>query len=230
MLNKKMFLTMAASTILLLSACSDASAKDEIYNHLEEAVALEETFEAQQEPIIELEKQEQKLYDQIIDLGMDEFDKIKKLSQEAITIIDERSDKIKVEKESIDQSKEEFKKIQDLIEKLEQEEVTNKASEMYDIMMNRYEAYSNLYNNYSESLTLEKELYELLQKEDAEEDELTDKIATINESYEKVMKANENFNTETAAYNELKKEFYEAAGIDAEFEEEKPPAEAKESE
>lgn len=186
---------------------------------MEEAVSLEEGFEQQQEEITELEKQEQELYNQIIDLGTDEFDKIEEISQQAIDIVDQRSEKIELEKESIDASQEEFNQISDLIEDLEEEETKEKAEEMYNVMDNRYTAYNDLYDTYAESLELERELYTMLQQEDLEQDALTDHINTINESYQQILEANEQFNEYTVEYNALKQEFYELAGIDVEYEE-----------
>src|SRR5690625_1355447 len=100
---------------IILSACSGTSPQAKIYEHLEKAVSLEEGFEEQQDEITALEKQEQQIYSQIIELDMSEFEQVKELSQEAIDIIKQRSDKITLEQESISASREEFEKIDDLI-------------------------------------------------------------------------------------------------------------------
>ncbi|MBT2216187.1 hypothetical protein F3157_06960 [Virgibacillus dakarensis] len=205
------------SVIAVLSACNGASTEEKIYDHLEEAVTLEAAFEEQQKPIVDLEKKEQELYAQIIDLGMDDFDKIKDLSQQAIETIEKRSDKIGKEKESIEASKDEFVKMEDLVDKLEDKKVKDKAKEMYDAMMKRYKAYDSLNKAYRNSLKLEKELYTMLQKEDVEQETLTDHISKINDSYQNVLEANKKFNTCTTTYNALKKEFYQAAEIEVEY-------------
>ncbi|WP_188454538.1 YkyA family protein [Virgibacillus oceani] len=222
MIRKKAIVILAILCIILLSACTGASTKDEIYDHLEKAVTLEDAFEKQQDSIVELEKEEQQLYSQIIDLGMDEFDKIKQLSKQAIESIEKRTDKIKLEKESIDASKEEFQEIKELIADLEEDKVRKKANEMYDVMMNRYEAYEKLNNAYNNSLKLEKELYTMLQDKDMKQEKLTDHISNINESYQKVLDANDKFNASTTDYNALKKEFYDLAGIDVKYEADVP--------
>ncbi|WP_449353994.1 YkyA family protein [Virgibacillus natechei] len=216
---KKSFIILAISLSVVLAACSGESTEQQLHNHLEEAVSLEEGFEQQQGEITELEKQEQELYKQIIDLSEDELDQIQEISQQAIDTVDQRSKKIEAEKESIDASQEEFNQVSDLIEDLEEEETKAKAEEMYDVMDNRYTAYNDLYNAYTESLELERELYTMLQEEDLEQEALTDHINTINESYQQVLEANEQFNEYTVEYNALKQEFYELAGIDVEYEE-----------
>ncbi|WP_240510147.1 YkyA family protein [Virgibacillus profundi] len=214
-------------SMAILSACSGETTEEKIHNHLEEAVSLEEGFESQQSEITKLEKEEQKLYSQIIDLGMDDFDKIKELSSQAIEIIDERAEKIAKEKESIDASQEEFNKTQDLIENLEDPDVKDKAEKMDEIMDNRYEAYNTLHTAYTKSLELEKELYTMLQSEELEQEELTAQIDTINESYQHVLEANEQFNENTVEYNALKEEFYKLAEIDVTYEE-NPSADSSE--
>lgn len=203
----------ATGLLMFLSACGD-SPSDKIYEHLEESVSLEKGFGEQQEPITELEQQEQELYSEIIDLKMDEFDKIKKLSQEALKLIDQRTEKLSLEKESIDQAKEEFLKTESFIAELEDDAAKKKATEMYDKMVERFDVYDKLYQNYEASIKLEKKLYETFQQEDVEQDELKTQLDAINESYEKILKGNDQFNETTEEFNDLKKEFYEAAEID----------------
>ncbi len=199
--------------LLLLAACSGESAEEKIHTHLEETVTLEEDFKAQQTEITALEEQEQELYSQIIELGMDDFEEITKLSKKAQSIIDERADKINLEQESIHNAKEEFETIEELITNLEEEKVKTKGEEMYQTMMERYATYDELNDAYTASLDLEKELYGLLQQEDAERETLNEHIEKINASYETILDANEQFNELTVAYNDLKQEFYDAAQL-----------------
>ncbi|WP_100011100.1 YkyA family protein [Lentibacillus sediminis] len=226
---RKGLLLLGVCLIAVLAACSGESAEEQIHNHLEEAVALEEDFENQQSAITELEQQEQEIYSQITDLGMDELDEIQQLSQQAIDVINERAEKIEVEKESITASEEEFNKISDLIPELENEDVRAKAEEMQEVMANRYNAYDTLYEAYTESMELEKELYTMLQQEELEQAAVTEQINQINESYQAVLDANEQFNNLTVEYNALKQEFYELAELNVEYEE-NTESEAGESE
>ncbi|WP_430786220.1 YkyA family protein [Virgibacillus flavescens] len=221
MFEKKIVILLFIAVISLLSACSGGSTSEKIYNHLEKAVTLEEAFEKQQEEIVKLEKKEQKLYSQIIDLSMEEFDKIKSVSQDAIDTIEKRKELISLEKESIDASKKEFEEVKDLVGELEDEKAKEKANKMYDVMMNRYEAYSKLNQAYTQTLDLEKELYTLLQKEDLKQETLTAHIEKINQNYNEVLDANENFNSYTEKYNQMKKEFYEAADLKVKYEDAK---------
>ncbi|MBP2256914.1 YkyA family protein [Virgibacillus alimentarius] len=215
-MNKKLLFFVTMTLLLFISACGK-STEEKIYEHLEEAVTLEEEFEKVQTEITELEKKERELYSTIIELGPDELDKIKETSKQAIETIEKRSNKMESEQESIHASQDEFEKIDKLIEKLEDEKTKNKAREMYEVMMDRYKHYDQLHKEYIKSLKLEKELYQMLQKEELEQEDLTAHIEKINKKYEKVLDKNEEFKEATANYNKLKKEFYDQTDLSVKY-------------
>lgn len=204
-----------------MTGCSNQEPEEQIYEHLEEAVSQEETFREQQEPMVELEEKEQQLYDEIIALNMDQFDQIKEKSEEAAGIVEERRNKLELEKESIDAAKAEFDEIKSPVEDLgeENKEVQEKAKELIDVMEKRYSTYEELYNAYDEALTLDAELYEMTQKEDLKEEDLKAQVEQINESYNQVIEKNEAFNQYTDEYNTLKKELYETMELEVTYEE-----------
>ncbi|WP_067725752.1 YkyA family protein [Oceanobacillus damuensis] len=216
---KNLLLFLSIIPLTLIAACNSQSTEEQIHSHLEEAVALEADFEEQQGAITDLEIQEQEIYNQIIDLGMDDFDQITELSDQALEIIDEREEKIGIEKQSIEASQEEFAAVETLISDIEDPDVKEKAENMYDVMNNRYLAYSELNEAYMNSLELERELYTMLKQEDIEQEDLTAHINSINDSYEQVLNSNDQFNNHTVEYNALKKEFYDAAGLEVSYEE-----------
>ncbi|KGX88788.1 YkyA family protein [Pontibacillus litoralis] len=219
-------LLVLTSVIFVLSGCiGGPSAAEKMYNHLEEAVTLEAAFEDQQKSMVELEKKEKKIYDEIMELGLEDLEKIKNKSDEAISFIEQREDKLKVEKESIDAAKEEFDNVKSLVEDLENETSKEKANQMIEAFQNRYDAYQQLNEKYKASLKLDQELYEMLQKEDVEKDALEKQIEQVNKSYEKVMKANKDFNQYTKEYNDLKKQFYEAASLEVQYDDQQPSGE-----
>ncbi|MFG6116829.1 YkyA family protein [Halobacillus sp. MO56] len=219
--------------LVVLAACNNGPAPEEqIYEHLEKAVSLEEEFRKQQQPIVELERKEQELYNKIINLSMEEFDQIKEYSQEAAGLVEERQQKIELEKESIDAAKQEFDKIEPLIDDLDEEEqagAKEKAKALVETMNNRYDAYQQLYEDYQAAIGLDKELYQLLQKKELEEEALQKHIEKINDSYDKVIKSNETFNKYTEEYNEQKKAFYEATDLNVEYSEEDKDVSGSES-
>ncbi|MEQ6391234.1 YkyA family protein [Bacillaceae bacterium S4-13-58] len=184
-----------------------------IYSYLEEAVTLEEGFKDQQQPLIELEQQEKDLYNQIIDHGMDNFEQIKTLSQEAINLIEKREAKLELEKESIYSAKQEFDKIEVYISDLETDEQIEKANALKIAMENRYNAYIELHDEYARSMELDKELYIMLQKEDIKKEEIEQQIDKVNDSYDLVSELNSRFNTLTTIYNETKRNFYDSTDL-----------------
>ncbi|MBM7659536.1 DNA repair exonuclease SbcCD ATPase subunit [Bacillus mesophilus] len=212
-------ITISIFLIMFLTGCnSGPQPEEQIYVHLEQAVKLETEFEEQQEPMTNLEQKEKELYNQIIDLGLKELEQIKKLSGEAIQIVDNRKELLDQEYESIKQSKSEFDKINDLVTQIEDEELKGESDELIQTMEERYQAYEELYTAYSTSIALDKELYEMFQMEDLTLEALEEKINEINKSYEQVIQLNESFNTITKNYNNQKKSFYEAAGLEVTYE------------
>lgn len=215
-INKRFFVFLSfLFGIVILTGCTKSPA-EKIYETLEEVVAEEQGFEEQQEPLAELVNKESKLYDQILALGMKEFDQIVELSKEASSFADQRMERMQQEEKSIQASKKTFQSIHPLIEKLDNEEARKLADKLYETMMNRYEHYEKLYANYVQGIEYDKELYTLLQKEDLSYEEMEAQIEKINAAYGKVDQANGKFNEETKKYNEIKPEFYEAAGLDIE--------------
>lgn len=200
---------------LALAGCT-RSPEEKIYQILESVVAQEEKFEEQQKPLAELEKKDHELYEQIMQLGMKEFNKIVELSEEGLKIVEERQAHIEKERESIEDSKKQFQDIRPLIDKLEDKKAAELGEKLYKTMTDRYKFHDELYEHYKKGLQLDKELYTMFQKEDLTYEKLEQQIEKINEAYQKVLEANEKFNEETKKYNELKIEFYKAAGINIE--------------
>ncbi len=197
--------------IFLLVGCNDEkNVHDKISEHLEATVEIEKTFEEHQQKIVELEKEDEKLYNEMISLGSNDFEKVVALAEEAIAKLDERYEQVKLEKQSLEESKAEFEKIEPLLEEISDEKELERVEKLYETMMNRYEAYNKVYDSYSESIQLTKELYSLFQEEEFNENKVYSLITTVNELYEEVLEANEHFNTETVLYNNLKQEYYES--------------------
>lgn len=214
-IKKSSFLLLLAIGSLILSGCVKSTTVDEIHALLESVVELERPFEEQQDPLVELEKDEKEIYSQIIALGMKEFDKIVSLSNEALQIVEKRREHMELEEESIQASKNEFEKLIPLIDELKDEELKKKANELNETMMERYKTHDTLYDNYIKGLEYDTELYQMFQKEDLSLEQLEGQITKINETYKVVLDSNKTFNEYTKKYNDIKFEFYKQAGIEA---------------
>jgi hypothetical protein len=207
-----------AISFLLTGCVSEEKTTERMYQALENVVEAEKAFEEQQEPLVELEKQEKEIYDQIMALGMKQHDEIVKLSDEALSIIDKRREHLQKEINSINASKTEFKNAEEIRNEIDDSEQKKKATELLGIMSNRYKVHNQLAKEYSSALDNDKELYQMLKNESISYEKLEDHVTNLNTIYQKVYDANEEFNELTAQYNEKKLEFYEEAGLKLENE------------
>lgn len=211
---KKLVFMVVATTLLLTGCLGQKSPEERMYEIMENAVAAEKDFEAQQNPLVELETKENELFDKIIGLGMKEKEQINKLSDEALSMADKRKEHIEKEKESIKDSREKFKDAASILEKMKDPKLKEKAEFLYKTMNERYAAHDALYNEYTKALEGDKDLYKSLKSGDINLDDLEKKVNSINEHYSNVLKANENFNKLTETYNKEKFAFYKMAGLD----------------
>jgi DNA repair exonuclease SbcCD ATPase subunit len=217
LLKKSVVAMIGFSFAFALVGCSMGDKPSEqIYNHLEEAAVLEEGFETQQHPLVEAEKKEQQLYEEIISLSMKKIEKIISLSKEATASAEERKKLIKEEKKSLEKAYKEFAEIESVIDDIEETELKKKAEDIYKTMEQRYTVYQELYNSYTKSTELDIELYKMLQNKELTPEDLQKQIDEINESYETINEKKEDFNKLTEQYNAFKKEFYIVAGIELE--------------
>ncbi|SEN64974.1 Putative cell-wall binding lipoprotein [Amphibacillus marinus] len=203
---------------LLLVACSGESTQEQIYEHMEESVQLEADFVAQQQPLNELEQEEQEIYEQITELGMEDFDEIVSLAQQAIESIESRKALTENELDSIQASKDEFDQIEELISDLEDESLVALTNNLVDLMEERYQAFVTLNEVYVASLEYDQELYELLMQDDLQEEAYTEQVNLINDQYQLIQEANTSFNDATDAFNEQKREFYDQSDLNITYE------------
>lgn len=208
---KKTHLIFIAMFLLILTGCT--SAEDNIYEVMEATAKKEENFEKQQEPLAKLEAEEKAIFDEIMELGMKEFDQITELADQALANLDEREELLKIEKESIESSKSEFQKVAEEIGKIKDEELKEEADQLQSIMENRYATHDKLYDFYLQGLNEDRKIYELIKKEDLEMEELAEQIEKTNEVYEMIIQENNLFNEQTDQFNEAKLQFYNNAGI-----------------
>jgi len=201
-------------TMLILAGCvGQKTPVEKMYDVLENVVSKEKVFEEQQDPLVTLEKKEKEIYDQIIELGMKEYDQIVKLSDEAILLTDQRKNHMEKETKSLKESEREFKKTADLKDELDDPELTKIANELYDIMMQRYEAHDWLYKEYSNALKYDKELYVMFKNKNLSLEDLEAQVNKLNDTYKQVYDANKKFNKLTELYNDKKLSFYKKAGL-----------------
>jgi hypothetical protein len=200
--------------LIVLSGClNQKTTPEKMYEVMEKVVLEENTFENQQSPLVQAEKKEKQLYDQIISLGMKEHEQIVKLADEALLLVEERKTLMASETASIEKSEVQFKKLMPYIEKLEELSLKKDAKKLYEVMIKRYRLHEDLSLAYSQALQFDQELYQMFKRKDLSMEELENQINQINEIYENIYEINEQFNVNTEEYNELKLFFYQKAGF-----------------
>jgi hypothetical protein len=203
--------------IFLLTGCvTKETSAEKIYQVLEKVVDAEKEFEEQQEPLVDLEKQEKEIYNQIMALGLKQHEDIVKLSDEALSIIEKRRGHLQKETDSINASKTEFMKVDKIINEIKDIEQKRVAEDLFKIMSNRYKIHNQLSKEYTTALDSDKELYLMLKDESVSYDKLEDQVTKLNTTYQKVFEANEEFNDLTEQYNKKKLQFYKEAGLNLE--------------
>ncbi|MDQ0350450.1 prefoldin subunit 5 [Alkalibacillus filiformis] len=215
---KKILLTaVLALSLVFLAACNGGNqAAENIYDHLETSVELEEEFHEAQSELVEIEQQEYELYNEMIEVNMDELDEIEGTVNEALDLLDERRQLMEQEMDSIDAAKVEFDQVEQYVEDLD-EEAQPAANDMIEKMDERYEAFVSLYDAYMQSLDYDEELYEMLLDEELESETLDEQVDLVNNSYDEITEAQETFNQRTSEFNDLKRDFYEAVELEVEF-------------
>jgi hypothetical protein len=212
--SKWRFFISVIAVIFIISGCqAEQTSEEKMYDVLEKVVDKEKVFEEQQDPLVKLEEEEKVLYDQIIKLGMKEYDQIVKLADKALTLTEKRKTLMEKETNSIMDSEKEFKKVAVIKDDLDNQELKKLANDLYDTMTKRYEAHEVLYKEYTEALKNDKELYEMFKNKDLPLQDLEAKVVQLNDNYKKVFEANENFNKLTEQYNDKKLAFYKKAGL-----------------
>ncbi|WAA13876.1 YkyA family protein [Fervidibacillus halotolerans] len=210
---KKLRFLIPFTIVLLLSGCSQ-STEEKIYDILEKVVEEEATFQEQQQPLVELEKKENELYGEIIDLGLKEKEQVRQLSDEALDVLDQQKERILKEKESLEKGKKTFLQVEKLIEKLEKEDLKADGEKLYTTMNERYDVYEQLHEQYLQKIEYSKELYNLFKQEDEMSlDTVESQINKINETLKSLQQLNERFNGLTEQYNKDKVEFYRNSGL-----------------
>ncbi|KYD04411.1 YkyA family protein [Heyndrickxia sporothermodurans] len=211
-MTKLRIIFICVTVIAILAGCQE-SPEEKIYRILEKTVSKEKEFNKQQKPLKELESQEKKIFDKIINLGMNDMDKIVKLSDSALENLAKRQERMDVEQESILSSKKEFSKMKPQINKIEAKKVKTEAIKLYHLMQERYKAHDQLYTAYNQGIDTNNKLYKMLKTENLSMDDLEKQIALTNQAYSEVLKMNKLFNDRTKEFNESKMEFYQDAHI-----------------
>ncbi|WP_059169986.1 YkyA family protein [Bacillus sp. FJAT-27445] len=210
---KRLLFIFAASILLLAGCLAKETPEAQLYEVMEKAVNAEKQFEAQQDPLMELETKEKEIFDKIMGLGLKEYKQISILSDEALAIAAKRKEHIGLERQSLDDSRVLFKEASGILENIKNPELKKKAETLYKTMNERYTAHELLYKEYMKALEGDQKLYTSLKEKDITLENLEGQVNSLNTHYTRIMETNDKFNELTEKYNKEKLEFYKMAGL-----------------
>lgn len=197
-----------------LSGCLPREkAAEKLYSVLESVAVNEKGFEQAQDPLVQNEKKEKRLYDKIIELNTNQYNDKVKFSDEALTMVNDRKKYMETETKSLQQSEKEFKKAGLLINKMDDNKLKYEANQLYDLMISRYRAHQDLSKEYLTGVSEDQELYMMFKNKNASLENLEGQIEKLNSIYKKIYSANDQFNQLTQQYNAKKLKFYKDAGL-----------------
>jgi hypothetical protein len=197
-----------------LSGCLPREkAAEKLYSVLESVAGNEKGFEQVQDPLVQKEKKEKTLYDKIIELNTNQYNDKVKISDEALTMVNDRKKYMETETNSLQQSEKEFKKAELLINKMDDNKLKNEANQLYDLMISRYKAHQALSKEYLTGVSEDQKLYTMFKNKNASIENLEGQIEKLNSIYKNIYSANDQFNQLTQQYNAKKLKFYKDAGL-----------------
>ncbi|AOM83326.1 lipoprotein, putative [Salisediminibacterium beveridgei] len=214
-LKRIVSVVLAASAVGILTGCNDENHAEYMYDHMEESVAIEMEMADIQEPLQSMEQEELAMYEEMLEIS--EIEEIEPIADQAIASAEERRSMMDQEMDIMERSYAEFNEARDYIDELD-EEVVPYAEDAMSAMDDRYDHYQQLHEAYLSSVEMDIELYNMMKDEDVEIETLEEQHDSVNESYEEISSLNDTFNELTRDYNDEKMNFYEAAGLNVQFE------------
>lgn len=202
--------------IILLYGCHhDQKNAENIYHHLEKSAQLEKSFADQQQTLVKVGHDEQKLYDKIISSSVGHAHEIKTDVKKAQKYNIKQEQHLKASKKHFDRAFTTVSAIKPVVKEIKSPEQKKEASEIIKLMEKRYHLYQAYHKEYMDALMLNQELYKRLAKQDYKTSKLDKQIAKINQKYSNMKDQKQQFNHYTKQYNKAKKQYYQDAGLKA---------------
>jgi len=201
---KKNIMIVVISFVLLLSGCSFGTSVEKIVSDaLAGMNSAEKEYRDGQVELTELEKSEQKLFNETMKLTQEQKEELKKNVTELESSLELRMGHIEKEEKSIKKAEDSIGSLDAAVK--EADETTKKSIEQLKLAISkRYELHSVFISQYKELTTLQRELYEMLISEEIEMTVLRDKVGEVNSQNDLVKSAVTSFNDATGKMNLLK--------------------------
>lgn len=194
---------------LFLSACNfGSSTEKDLADVLSKLNSAEEKYKGAQGELSSLEKSEQTLFNEIIQLTQEEKEELKTKVSEVEESLEKRLTFLDDEETSIKTARESVKAFDEVIEKADEEKIKTEITELRNSINNRYDLHSDFVEKYKMLADLQKELYEMLIDEKTEVSNLQEKVTEVNGQNETVKEVIDSFNEATGTVNKLKEDLF----------------------
>lgn len=192
-----------AVTLVLSGCTSDSSIEKQLSATLTKMNNAEQVYQDVQDELTELEKTEQELFNQTMQMTQQQLDELKIKVAELEELLGQRLTHIEGEEKSISKASKSVDELDAILEQVD--ETSGKGlEELKSAVTNRYELHSAFVFEYKKLISLQKELYGMLIAEEVELKVLQNKVGEVNEQNELAQLAVVAFNDATAKVNVLK--------------------------
>ncbi len=196
------------SFILILKGCQfDKKQASKIYKIMAKSAEFEKKFAATQLELYETRKNAQALYNELINLTINDKDIINQKVEEGFTFIKEQQQLVKEAEENFTKAYHTLSKIKKNINKIQDEDQKNQATNLVTIMDERKKRIDSFFEDYNESLELQNTFYQQFEDDKIRIDSLTQQINDINIRTQDMGEAIKEFNRYSEQYFEVEKEF-----------------------
>lgn len=193
---------------LALSGCnSDSSIEKQLSATFKKMNNAEQVYQDAQGELTELEKTEQELFNQTMELTQQQLGELKIKVSELEELLGQRLTHIEGEEKSIRKASKSVNELDALIEQVDGN-VGKGIEELKRAITNRYELHSAFVVEYKKLISLQKELYGMLIAEEVELKGLQNKVGEVNEQNELARSAVISFNDATVKVNVLKEDVF----------------------
>lgn len=200
-MNRFIVLVFFVISILFLTGCStDARQAATIHKTLEESAALENGFIAKQENLMEIKADARELYNDLVNLHINDQDTIQEKLEEANTLIEKQEKLLKEAEENFQTAYEKLITIEENIEKIKDHEQKNQALELLTVIEERKALIDSYFENYHKSLKVQQAFYQNIKDENYNMKTLDGQIHDINERNQDMEKMIEQFNQYTKQF------------------------------
>ena len=201
---KKYLMAFVFSGALLLSGCSyGESVEKQLSDILSEMYTAEQDYRDAQSELSKLEKEEQELFTNAMNLTQDQTEELEVIVVELKELRNKRISHINDEEASMKKANEFSGSLDSVLETIDEENKTE-VNDLKKAVSDRYAFHSTFVTDYKKLLKLQEDLYVMLIDQTIEFPEIKAKVEEVNAQNVTVKSAIGEFNKSTGMVNSLK--------------------------